>query len=96
MKGDIEGTNRVPGPGKRIFDYLASRGARLTCPFCGHDEWHGWDEHITLDHAHGKGAIDRNTQALPLTCANCGFIRLQSAHVLDDPRAFRRNERQDT
>jgi hypothetical protein len=25
-------------------------------------------------------------EAFPLTCANCGFIRLQSAHVLDDPR----------
>jgi hypothetical protein len=80
---------------RRIFDFLESRGARLTCPFCGQDDWQGWDEHIILDHAHGKGAVDRNAQALPLTCTNCGFIRLQSAHVLDDPRAKQRNQPED-
>jgi hypothetical protein len=30
-------------------------------------------------------------EAFPLTCANCGFIRFQSAHVLDDPRLMPRS-----
>jgi hypothetical protein len=69
-----------------IFDFLRSRGARMSCPFCGHEDWHGWDERVTLDHAIGSGTVDRRGEAFPLTCANCGFVRLQSAHVLDDPR----------
>ncbi len=69
-----------------IFDFLRSRGARMSCPFCGQEDWHGWDERITLDHAIGSDTLDRRTQAFPLTCANCGFVRLQSSHVLDDPR----------
>lgn len=76
---------------KHIFDFLKSRGARMSCPLCGHEEWHGWDERVALDHVIGSGAIDRRTEAFPLTCANCGFIRLQSAHVLDDPRVMTRN-----
>jgi hypothetical protein len=76
-----------------IFDFLKSRGARVPCPFCGHEDWQGWDERITLDHAVGSGTIDRRGEAFPLTCANCGFIRLQSAHVLDDPRDDSRNTR---
>ena len=58
----------------------------MSCPFCGQEDWHGWDERITLDHAIGSDTLDRRTQAFPLTCANCGFVRLQSTHVLDDPR----------
>ena len=76
---------------KRIFDFLASRGARMACPFCGSEKWHGWDERVALERATRADAVDRNTEAFPLTCANCGFIRLQSAHVLDDPRAVTRN-----
>jgi predicted RNA-binding Zn-ribbon protein involved in translation (DUF1610 family) len=76
----------------RIHDFLKSRGARLNCPFCGESRWNGWDERVVLDHASGSPAVDRNTQAFPLTCANCGFIRLQSAHVLDDPRSEERNQ----
>jgi hypothetical protein len=76
-----------------IFDFLRSRGARMSCPFCGREEWHGWDERITLDHAIGSGSLDRRAEAFPLTCANCGFIRLQAAHVLDDPRDETRNQR---
>jgi len=72
--------------GKALFDFLGSRGARKNCPLCGHEEWYGWDERVSLLHAVGSGASDRGTEAFPLTCANCGFIRLQSAHVLDDPR----------
>ena len=41
----------------------------------------------------GSEAVDRHGEAFPLTCANCGFIRLQSTHVLDDPRAHTRNTR---
>jgi predicted RNA-binding Zn-ribbon protein involved in translation (DUF1610 family) len=82
--------------GKGIFDFLRSRGARTGCPFCGHDEWHGWDERIALDHATGSESVDRRTQAFPLTCAHCGFIRLQSAHVLDDPRSDVRNPPEST
>jgi len=77
---------------RHIFDFLKSRGARLTCPFCGQEKWNGWDERVAIGHATGSRAVDRNTQAFPLTCANCGFIRLQSAHVLDDPRSGERNE----
>jgi len=82
----------VSSPRSRIFDFLKSRGARLACPFCGQEEWHGWDERIALEHVMSSTAVDRNSQAFPLTCANCGFIRMQSAHVLDDPRADGRNQ----
>lgn len=71
---------------KVIFDFLRSRDARMACPFCGHEEWFGWDERVALGHVIGSATVDRGTEALPLTCANCGFIRLQSAHVLEDPR----------
>ena len=70
----------------RIFDFLKSRDARMSCPFCGHEQWHGWDERVALDTVSESETVDRSTEAFPLTCANCGFIRLQSAHVLDDPR----------
>lgn len=79
-------------PTKLIFDFLRSRNARMACPFCGREEWHGWDERVALEHALGTEGVDRRARAIPLTCANCGFIRLQSAHVLDDPRAPTRNE----
>jgi hypothetical protein len=76
---------------RSLFDFLASRNARVSCPFCGHEQWNGWDERIALEGVIGGDAVDRRTEAFPLTCANCGFIRLQSAHVLDDPRAGTRN-----
>lgn len=82
----------MSSPGKHIFEFLKSRGAHLSCPFCGQEKWDGWDERIALDHVTGSSAVDRNNQAFPLTCANCGYIRMQSAHVLDDPRADRRNQ----
>lgn len=72
--------------GKVLFDFLTSRGARKNCPLCGHEVWNGWDERVSLPHAAGTPGADRGTEAFPLTCANCGFIRLQSAHVLNDPR----------
>ena len=72
---------------KLIFDFLRSRDARIACPFCGQEEWQGWDQRVALEHVAGNATVDRGTEAFPLTCANCGFIRLQSAHVLDDPRA---------
>ena len=71
---------------KQLFDFLNSRGARKNCPLCGHEEWNGWDERVKLPHAPGTKTIDRQTEVIPLTCANCGFVRLQSAHVLEDPR----------
>ena len=79
-------------PKRPIFAFLRSRGARLECPFCGSKEWEGWDERVELDHVQGSFAVDRDAQAFPLTCRNCGFIRLQAAHVLDDPRASTRND----
>ena len=82
--------------GKALFDFLASRGARMACAFCGHEAWNGWDERIVLDTVIGSEAIDRKAEAFPLTCANCGFVRLQSAHVLDDPRTGQRNPRDRT
>jgi hypothetical protein len=75
------------GSAKRIFDFLRSRDARIACAFCGREDWHGWDERVSLPHVPGSAAaVDRGTEALPLTCGNCGFVRLQSSHVLDDPR----------
>jgi hypothetical protein len=71
---------------KDLFDFLDSRGARKNCPLCGHEHWHGWDQRVSLPHVFGSRESDKGTEAFPLTCANCGFIRLQSAHVLDDPR----------
>jgi hypothetical protein len=64
----------------------------MPCPFCGHEHWNGWDERITLEHVGGSDAVDRRAEAFPLTCRNCGYIRLQAAHVLDDPRNPTRNE----
>jgi len=52
----------------------------------------GWDERVTLDTVIGSDTVDRRSEACPLTCGNCGFIRLQSAHVLDDPRDDTRND----
>jgi hypothetical protein len=74
-----------------IFAFLRSRGARLECPFCNSTDWEGWDERVSLGHVSGSFAVDRTAQAFPLTCRNCGFIRLQAAHVLDDPRTSSRN-----
>jgi cold shock protein len=66
----------------------------MSCPFCGGEQWHSWDERVALEHVGGRDTVDRNTEAFPLTCVNCGFIRLQSAHVLDDPRAATRNRQE--
>ena len=79
-------------PVRPIFAFLRSRGARLECPFCGSKDWEGWDERVELSHVRGSVAVDRGAEAFPLTCRNCGFIRLQAAHVLDDPRAPGRND----
>jgi hypothetical protein len=79
-------------PKRPIFAFLRSRGARSECPFCGKTAWEGWDERVSLDHVSGSFTVDRRAQAFPLTCRNCGFIRLQAAHVLDDPRSSQRNE----
>jgi hypothetical protein len=84
----VGGSQREP-----IFDFLESRGARIACPFCAGERWNGWDERIALERVLGSDAIDRTTEAFPLTCASCGFIRLQSAHVLDDPRGRARTPR---
>lgn len=81
-------------PKRPIFAFLRSRGARLECPFCNSKDWEGWDERVALGHVSGSFAIDRRAQAFPLTCRNCGFMRLQAAHVLDDPRASSRNDMQ--
>lgn len=83
---------RTVSPKGPIFAFLRSRGARLQCPFCGSKDWEGWDERVELGHVGGSSAVDRGAQAFPLTCRNCGFIRLQAAHVLDDPRASSRND----
>jgi hypothetical protein len=83
---DPRSKSRIEASVKRIFDFLRSRDARMTCPFCGREEWAGWDERVALGHAPGGDAVDRSTEAIPLTCLHCGFIRFQSAHVLDDPR----------
>jgi hypothetical protein len=48
----------------------------MACPFCGGEDWHGWDERVALEHVAGRAAVDRGMEAFPLTCANCGFIRL--------------------
>ncbi len=91
----VEGVSgREVSPKRPIFALLRSRGARLQCPFCGGDDWEGWDERVELGHVPGSPAVDRGAQAFPLTCRNCGFIRLQAAHVLDDPRASSRNDPQ--
>ena len=86
---------RTVSPKRPIFAFLRSRGARLECPFCGGKDWEGWDERVELGHVPGSFAVDRSAQAFPLTCRNCGFIRLQAAHVLDDPRAPGRNDPQE-
>jgi predicted RNA-binding Zn-ribbon protein involved in translation (DUF1610 family) len=89
---DRDGGDEAMSPKRPIFAFLRSRGARIECPFCGKKDWEGWDERISLDHVHGSVAVDRRAQAFPLMCRNCGFIRLQAAHVLDDPRTASRND----
>jgi hypothetical protein len=59
----------------------------MACPFYGREDWHGWDKRVALEHVAGGATVDRGMEAFALTCGNCGFIRLQSAHVLADPRA---------
>jgi hypothetical protein len=78
---------------KPIFDFLASRNARLSCPFCGHELWHGWDERLTLTSASRHDTVDRQTEVFPLTCANCGFVpssRRTSSTTPGRARAIRR------
>ena len=65
----------------------------MSCPSCGHEDWHGWDERIMLGHAIGSGGRKPVGRGVPAHCANCGFIRLQPSHVLDDPRDPFRNAR---
>lgn len=71
---------------QRIFDFLKSRNASMPCPLCGHAHWHGWDERVWLPRGGEQESLRSALEAIPLTCANCGFIRMQSAHVLQDPR----------
>jgi hypothetical protein len=71
---------------RRIFDFLKSRSAHIRCPLCGREDWNGWDERVLLERSTTAHDTPEPYEAIPLVCANCGFIRLQSAHVLDDPR----------
>ena len=70
---------------RALFDFLASRGARKPCPLCGDKQWDGWDQRLTLPRTLG-GTDHAPLEVIPLLCRNCGFVRLQSAHVLSDPR----------
>jgi hypothetical protein len=72
-------------PRRDLFDFLASRGARGPCPLCGHELWDGWDQRIDLPRTL-DGKDHAPIEVIPLLCRNCGFVRLQSAHVLSDPR----------
>ncbi len=49
---------------KRIFAFLKSRGARMSCPFCGQEQWHGWDERVSLEHVIGSKTVDRRNAVL--------------------------------
>lgn len=72
--------------GRGIFGFLDSRDARVACPLCGHERWDNWDERVHLPRDLNEGDRRKDFEAIPLTCTNCGSVRLQSAHVLDDPR----------
>jgi predicted RNA-binding Zn-ribbon protein involved in translation (DUF1610 family) len=85
MALDTAGEVRVNRP-KRLFDFLNSRGARKACPLCGQETGTAGGTNASLAHVAGTETIERETEVIPLTCANCGFVRLQSAHVLDPPR----------
>ena len=67
-----------------IFDFMRSRGARMSCPFCGHEEWQGWDERVTLDHALGERDRRPARRRVP---AHLRKLRLHQAPVR--PRARR-------
>lgn len=71
---------------RQIFDFLASRDARRGCPLCGKEAWNGWDDRAHLPTLDDEGRPVAAIEVIPLVCAHCGFVRLQSAHVLDDPR----------
>jgi predicted Zn-ribbon and HTH transcriptional regulator len=68
-----------------LSDFLASRGARKACPLCGHEDWDGWDQRLTVPRAL-NGTEYEPLVVIPLLCRNCGFVRLHASHVLGDPR----------
>jgi MFS family permease len=35
----------------------------MVCPFCGGEDWHGWEERVALEHVAGSTTVDRGTEA---------------------------------
>ena len=68
-----------------LFDFLASRGARKACPLCGHEQWDGGEQRLSLPRTL-TGAEHDPLEVIPLVCRNCGFVRLHSSRMLSDPR----------
>ena len=83
----VPGTRKRARPTRRtsIFFVVATR--RIACPFCGHEDWQGWDERIALDHVTGNDGRPPRVQAIRRRAQTAGSSGLQSARALDDPRS---------
>lgn len=81
--------------------YFEAKGVKGGCPICGTDDWSvapvaGPDGEIQA----GEVALEITTQmnktnswmpTLPLTCQNCGFVRLHHTHWIERWLAERDN-----
>ena len=70
---------------RELENFLASRGASLECPFCGHDVW----AHVRLDPettlritGETAGVHIPGIEVFVVTCTNCAFMRLHSPEVI--------------
>jgi hypothetical protein len=79
-----------------IWKRLYERGAGLKCPVCAHEIWMiGLGDmgnlHIFLEAASPQGEVlevpgsKGGLPVHPIVCANCGFVRLHSLEVLENP-----------
>src|SRR5436190_1093158 len=37
----------------------------MACPFCGQEQWHGWDERVALEHVIGSGTVETSAGQRP-------------------------------
>jgi len=64
-----------------IARFLAEKGVKTECPFCGHPTW------SLLDKPDFRTALLSNAARsyglYTLTCNNCGFVRSHLAHTIE-------------
>jgi predicted RNA-binding Zn-ribbon protein involved in translation (DUF1610 family) len=77
------------------WEVIYERGASIACPFCGWEEWKPLGAlqnlSIVLAATTRDGTMVRGPGetgglgAYAYACANCGFVRLHSKLVVDNP-----------